>query len=65
MALPVNEGEKYKVYIEDTHLHNEDDGISRIKGYIIIVKNGGHLKEETVEVEIKEVHRTFAKAKLI
>ena len=65
MALPVNAGERYEVYIEDTHLHNEDDGISRIKGYIIIVKDGGHLKEETVEVEIMEVHRTFAKAKLV
>lgn len=65
MALPVNEGERYEVYIEDTHLHNEDDGIARIKGYIIIVKNGGHLKEKNIEVEIKEVHRTFAKAKLV
>ncbi|MDZ7672032.1 MAG: Rne/Rng family ribonuclease [Halanaerobiales bacterium] len=65
MALPVNEGEKYNVYIEDNHLHNEDDGIARFKGYIIIVKDGGRLKERNVDVEIKEVHRTFAKAELV
>jgi len=64
MALPVNQGEKYNVYIEDTHLHNEQDGIARFKGYIIIVKDGGKLKERNVDVEIKEVHRTFAKAEL-
>ena len=64
MALPVNQGEKYNVYIEDTHLHNEQDGIARFKGYIIIVKDGGKLKERDVDVEIKEVHRTFAKAEL-
>ncbi|MBS3810546.1 MAG: Rne/Rng family ribonuclease [Halanaerobiales bacterium] len=64
MALPVNKGEKYEVYIEDTHLHNEDDGIARIKGYIIIIKDGGYLKENKEEVIIKEVHRTFAKAEL-
>jgi len=60
----VNKGEKYEVYIEDTHLHNEDDGIARIKGYIIIIKDGGYLKENKEEVIIKEVHRTFAKAEL-
>ena len=65
MALPVNKGEKYTVYVEDTHIHNEDDGIARLKGYIIIIKDGGHLKEEEVEVKINEVHRTFAKAELI
>lgn len=65
MALPVNLDEKHHVYIEDTHIHNENDGIARFKGYIIIVKNGGHLKEEEVEVRIKEVHRTFAKAELV
>lgn len=65
MALPVNKGEVYDVFIEDTHVHNENDGISRIKGYIIIIRNGGHLKEEKVKVEIKEVHRTFAKAEII
>jgi len=65
MALPVNKGETYDIYIEDTHIHNENDGIARIKGYIIIVKNAGHLKEEEVEVKINEVHRTFAKAELL
>jgi ribonuclease G len=65
MALPVDEGENYNVYIEDNHLHNEDDGIARFKGYIIIVKDGGKLKERNVDVKIKEVHRTFAKAELV
>lgn len=65
MALPVNQGEKYNVYIEDTHLHNENDGIARFKGYIIIVKDGGRLKERNVDVKINEVHRTFAKAELV
>ncbi len=64
-SLPVNEGEKVKVKIEERHINNEDDGIARLKGYIIIVKGGGHLINERVEVEIREVSRTFARARLV
>ncbi|MFW6256598.1 MAG: Rne/Rng family ribonuclease [Bacillota bacterium] len=64
-ALPVNEGEKVKIRIEEKHVNNESDGIARLKGYIIIVKEAGHLVNERVEVEIKEVSRTFARAELV
>ncbi len=65
LALPVNEGEKYKIKIVDKHVNNPVDGIARIRGYIIIVNNGGNLVGEEVEVEINQVHRTFATARLL
>ncbi len=65
MALPVKEGEHYNVEIEEKHINNSEDGIARIKGYIIVVMGGGYLVEKEVEVEIEEARKTFAKAKLL
>ena len=63
-ALPVNAGQKINVKIEESHINNEDDGIARIKGYIIIIKNAGHLVNEKADVRINEVSRTYARAEL-
>ena len=64
LALPVKEGKKYRVEISEKHANNPNDGITRIKGYIIIINKGGHLVGQEVEIKIKEVARTFALAEL-
>jgi len=64
LALPVNSGDVFKIKIEEKHVNNETDGIARLKGYIIIVKKAGHLVNEEVDIVIKEVSRTFARAEL-
>ncbi|MFW5976776.1 MAG: Rne/Rng family ribonuclease [Bacillota bacterium] len=65
LSLPVNKDEVYQVIIEEKHVSNDEDGIARLKGYIVIVKNAGHLIGEKVKVNINEVHRTFAKGELV
>ncbi|HLV09574.1 MAG TPA: TRAM domain-containing protein, partial [Halanaerobiales bacterium] len=65
MALPVKEGEEYLVRIEDKQYNNPADGITRIKGYIIIIKEGGSLLDEEVMVKITDVSRTFARAVML
>ncbi|MFW6269890.1 MAG: Rne/Rng family ribonuclease [Bacillota bacterium] len=65
LALPVNEGEEYKIVIEEKHVSNSGDGIARLKGYIIIVKGAGHLIGEKVKIKIKDVHRTFARGIMV
>ncbi len=65
LALPVKEGEKYSLVIEDKQHNNPVDGISRIKGFIIIVKEAGHLVNEEVRIKITDVSRTYARATMI
>ncbi|AZO94318.1 Rne/Rng family ribonuclease [Halocella sp. SP3-1] len=65
LALPVKEGEEYRLLIEEKQLNNPEDGIARIKGYIIIIKGGGHLVGDKLNVKITDVARTFARAEII
>ena len=63
-AYPVEVGEKYPVKIEEPHANNPYDGIARISGFVLDVIGGGAFVGETVEVEIQEVARTYARAKI-
>ncbi|SJZ92979.1 Rne/Rng family ribonuclease [Selenihalanaerobacter shriftii] len=65
LASPVEVGEEITLEIEETHVTNKQDGISRIEGFIIDIIEGGHLVGETVKVEITDVYRTYAKGEVI
>ncbi|KXS43938.1 MULTISPECIES: Rne/Rng family ribonuclease [unclassified Candidatus Frackibacter] len=65
LASPVEVGETIKVDVEETHVTNKQDGISRIEGFIIDIIEGGHLVGETIKVEITDVYRTYAKAEVV
>ena len=65
LALPVKEGQKYRLEIEDQHSENRSSGISRYKGYIIIVEKAGDKVGQECRVKIDSVHRTYAKAELL
>ncbi len=64
LALPVKPGELIDLVIEEPHSSNPAHGIARIKGFVINVDNAGEKVGETVQVEIKDVNRTFARAVL-
>lgn len=63
-AYPVAVGEKYQVKVEEPHANNPYDGIARISGFVIDVQAGGAYVGEKITVEIVEVARTFARAKI-
>lgn len=63
-ASPVARGQVCDVKIEEPHLTNPYDGIARIQGFIIDVQAAGSHVGERVEVEITEVAKTYARARL-
>jgi ribonuclease G len=65
LAFPVSPGEHHEVKIEEPHANNPYDGIGRISGFVIDVQAGGAYVGEKVTVEIIEVARTFARAKIV
>ena len=64
LAYPVDAGGTYQVKIEEPHANNPYDGIARVSGFVLDVIGGGAHVGETVEVEVQEIARTYAKAKL-
>ncbi len=64
-ALPVHDGERIKVLVEERHANNPKDGIARIEGYVIDVEGAGALVGERVMVEVQRSLRTFATARLV
>ncbi|MCR3921918.1 MAG: Rne/Rng family ribonuclease [Firmicutes bacterium] len=65
LAFPVAVGETHHVKIEEPHANNPYDGIARISGFVIDVQAGGAYVGETIVVEILEVSKTFARAKVV
>lgn len=63
-ALPVEEGDIYRVRVEERHLANPEHGIARVHGFILDIEGAGDLVGEEVQVIIKETSRTFARAVL-
>ncbi len=65
LAYPIRVGETHTVKIEEPHANNPYDGIARISGFVIDVHDGGAYVGEKIPVEILDVSRTFAKAKMV
>ncbi len=61
LALPVKVGEVKELVIEEPHSSNPIHGIARIHGFVINIENAGDKVGEKVDVEIKDVNRTFAR----
>lgn len=62
LSLPVREDEEYQLLVEEQQYNNPEDGLARIKGYIILIKDGGNQVGEEVRIKIISVSRTFARA---
>lgn len=64
-AYPVQVGERLRIEILDAHAKHGESGVGRINGFIIECLYCKSRIGETVEVEIVEVHRTSALARLV
>jgi ribonuclease G len=64
-ALPVREGERLRILIEERHATNPRDGIARLEGYVIDVEGAGNLVGQRVLAEVHRVMKTFATARLV
>ncbi len=64
LALPVNVGDKLELTIEEPHAANPTHGITRLQGFVINVEGAGERVGQVVQIEIKEVSRTYARAVL-
>lgn len=62
---PVDLGDKIIVQVEEAHISNPRDGISRLQGYVIDIEEAGNLVGQRVEIEIIKVFRTYAKARVV
>jgi len=64
-ALPFREGEEVHVEIVEPHMYSPGDAVAKIDGYIISVKDAERAVGEKRLVQIVEVGRTSASARLI
>jgi len=64
-ARPCRVGDLIELVIEEQYLHNRNDAISRLDGYIVQVLGGGKYLGERVKVKIKSVSKTSAVAEII
>jgi ribonuclease G len=64
-ALPVRQGERLRILVEERHATNPRDGIARLEGYVLDIEGAGHLVGERVLVEVQRALKTFATAKLL
>lgn len=58
---PVEVGKEYEVDI--TEISRQGDGIARVKGFVVFVKNGK--VNQNVKVKIEQIGNRFAVARLV
>ncbi len=62
LAFPVNKGDIIEVVIEEPNTSNDEDGISRVHGFVVNVEGAGSMVGKKFLIEIMEVSRTYARA---
>jgi ribonuclease G len=65
LASPVRPGQRLEVLIEAPHASARDDGIARVDGFVVDVAGAARHVGRRVQVEVTELHRTFARARLV
>lgn len=64
-AIPVYQGQVLDILVEEPHSYISKDAISRFSGYIIHIIDGRKYLHERLRVEIINVTKTYAQAKII
>jgi len=64
-ARPCLSGDILDMIAEEQYLHNRNDAISRLDGYIVQISGGGKYVGKRVKVRIKSVSKTSAIAEII
>jgi len=65
LSMPVKVGEVLEVVIEGVHTTNSSDGIARVGGFVLEIINGASFVSRRVPVEVIQVFRTYARARLL
>ena len=63
--VPVKEGERIEVLITETHALDPQNGIAKVREFVVDVAEAGAFVGQRIPVEITEVYKTFAKARLL
>ena len=63
--LPVEEHQILKVKIESVHNQKPDDGVARVSGFVLNIKDGGKYVGQELWVEITRIFRTYAWAEIL
>ncbi|GAG65181.1 unnamed protein product, partial [marine sediment metagenome] len=64
-AIPVYQGQVLDMLVEEPHSYISKDAISRFSGYIIHIIDGRKYLHKRLRVEILDVTKTYAQAKII
>lgn len=65
LSLPVKVGDILQAEIEEPHLAYPQNGLVRLSGYVVEVEKAGGLIGQKAIIEITQVQRTYAKARVI
>lgn len=63
--LPVKKGKRYRVKVEEKQYNNQEDGIARIDGFIVLIQGAGGLVGEEIEIEVYDLASTYARAVIV
>ncbi len=64
-ALPVSEGDRLSVFIEERHQNNPSIGIARVNGYVLQVPDGGPHVGKRIRLEVKKTFRTYGITQIV
>ncbi|QOR36330.1 Rne/Rng family ribonuclease [Clostridium sp. 'deep sea'] len=64
-ALPVSEGDRLSVFIEEQHQNNPSMGIARVNGYVLQVPEGGNFVGKRVRLEVVKTNRTYGISQIV
>ena len=64
-SKPFKIGDCLDLFIEETYLHNSEDALARIDGYIVQIIGGKKFIGKRVTVQIKNISKTSAVAEII
>jgi predicted RNA-binding protein with TRAM domain len=53
------------LFIEETYLHNSEDALARVDGYIIQIVGGKKFMGKRVKVEVRSISKTSAVAEIV
>lgn len=63
-ARPFRVGDILNLVVEEPYLHNKNDAISRVNGYVVQIIDGSKYMGQRLKVEIKSVSKTSAVAEI-
>ena len=63
-AKPFKTGDILDLLVEEPYLHNKNDAISRVNGYVVQIIGGGRHLGQRLKVKIKSISKTSAVAEI-